>query len=896
MMSKRLPTSVSLFSVVLLLLVLFSSFTFGNVPQVEASPVDKPASTPAPRLKLAGHSTAAAQRGLKLSPKNSADQLNLTISLPYHNQAQLTTLLTDLTNPASPSYHHYLTSAQFAAQFGATSADLAKVQTFLQTNGLQVTSTSPDRTLLTVQGSTAQVETAFDTTINNYHSATKGDYYANAVLPSVPADVSPLILSVLGFDNEPTLTQPASTTQKAALATVKVGSGPVVGGYTPQELRNAYNITPLLNAGYDGTGQTVAVISFSEFNPANVATYVRNYALGSPAPTRIYVDSTPNLDLEFETEMDVELVNAIAPKAQVLVYESVGGSLSNKLGLYKRIATDNLATTITTSFVECNTTTGDTSFAMSAHNIFAQYAAQGQSIFAGSGDWGGFCGAYAPGSGQVPELLWPAYDPYVTAVGGTSLTLNSSGGHGREVVWNTHDATVPSITGDYSSGGGYSTVFSHPTYQVGTGTTPTLGRQIPDVSADADTNTGYSTYISYLQSGVTHTVWYSNGGTSAATPLWAGIAALNNQYALTHCLGNLGQANPSLYHIFNSSSYANDFYDITIGTNRIYTDTVSNGLWYTATVGYDMVTGIGSPNAYNLVQDINGPSLSFATADWNGDGKTDLFAIKKNNTCGQNIQLSIWSGASNFQSSFGNGNITLPLSATDNAYSFTLADYDRDGKPDLAVIHQNNTASGKIEISMLSGASNFQKYIFQNIPTPLPASSNSYVFAMADWTPSGGTPDGIPDLITIQKNNTTSHHTELSIVSGVTAQYLVAPGPLSLPETGDNYAFAVADYNKDGAPDLIITQKNGTISGKVEVSIISGRDASNILSAVPLPLPAISATLSPNYTFNMGAWSTPTGTPDLLVIQKNPSSNHTAALSVISGTTAQYLLNPTIVP
>ncbi|MGZ4123537.1 MAG: S53 family peptidase, partial [Tumebacillaceae bacterium] len=205
-------------------------------------------------------------------------------------------------------------------------------------------------------------------------------------------------------------------------------------------------------------------------------------------------------------------------------------------------------------------------------------ATQGQSVYAASGD----SGAYDCGTSTL-DVDNPANDPYVTGVGGTKLTL-SGGAYSSEKVWSN---TLYSEGG----GGGISRVYSKPSWQTGTGTTNSYSngmRQVPDVSADADPSSGYSIYSAGS--------WTVYGGTSCAAPLWAGITAVNNQYAASKSKPNLGQANPTLYSKFNTTQTYAPYHDITSGSN----------LYYPATTGYDQASGIGSPNAYNLIRDING--------------------------------------------------------------------------------------------------------------------------------------------------------------------------------------------------------------------------------------------------------------------------------------------------
>jgi kumamolisin len=570
-MSKRLLKSVTGFAILALMALTLGFFApFSSVDSAVANAAQ------APKVKIAGQTPNAAQHGSKVAHKSSTDTLNLAISLNYRNKAQLVALLAGISDPTSSQYHHYLTSEQFASQFGATSADAAKVKAFLERNGMRVTSISPDNTLINVSGTTAQAEAAFSTTINNYQSA-KGTYYAYETDPLVSADVSGLILGVQGLENEPRWR--TATPHGKPIAAPHVGSGPA-GGYTPAELRGAYNVNPLISAGYTGAGQTAAVFELDGYVASNISTYVSNYGLGSPAPSNILVDGYNGAagQGEVEVELDIEVINAIAPKAQVLVYEGPNSS-AGVVDTYKKIATDNTAKVISSSWGQCENESAQSDI-NSEDQVYQQYAAQGQSIFSAAGDTGAYdCRDQA----TLLNVDNPSDDTYVTGVGGTNLTISGTS-YSSETVWNASASSA--------GGGGISTLFTKPSYQTGPGTTNSYSngeRQVPDVTAVADPASGYSIY--------SQGSWTVVGGTSAAAPLWAGIATLSNNYAASNGKASLGQANPTLYSIFNNATkYANDFHDITSGTNR----------YYPATSGYDQASGIGSPNAYNLVLDING--------------------------------------------------------------------------------------------------------------------------------------------------------------------------------------------------------------------------------------------------------------------------------------------------
>jgi kumamolisin len=528
-------------------------------------------------VPLAGSDPVASRHGVKIGRKAASDQVEIEVALKLRNTAQLDQLLADLTNPASLRYRQYLTPSQFGANFGPTPSDADRVSDFLKSKNLSVSAVASDRTFVKATGTTAQVEAALGVTLNIHKNAKGEIYFANAEAPSIPVELSGIILAIHGLDNEPNWHHTHNFANQIAHA----GSGPG-GGYTPGELRTAYDVGPLINTGYSGQNQKVALFELDGFDQANINQFngIYGYSLFSPVPSTVLVDNFnghPGFGQD-EVELDIEVVNAVAPQAQVVVYE---GPLTfmGELDTFKKIAADNTAHVVSTSWGSCELDTAP-SVINSLHAVFQQMASQGQSIFAASGDTGAYdCKGDGLGNDAALAVDYPASDPLVTGVGGTTLIPN-----GTETAWSRSPTT------NLGSGGGLSSIYSLPSYQTGPGTKNSFSngkRQVPDVSADADPATGYSVFIAGS--------WQEFGGTSAAAPLWAAITVLSNQYASAKGYGYLGQANPALYRLFNITQPYPAYHDITSGNN----------LFYPATTGYDLATGIGTPDAFNLVLDMN---------------------------------------------------------------------------------------------------------------------------------------------------------------------------------------------------------------------------------------------------------------------------------------------------
>lgn len=536
-------------------------------------------------VKLSGAAPMAAKHGKKIGHTKRNTGVTVTVGLQLRDNDKLDAFISSLNDSSSPNYKHFLSTEEFKTQYGPTDTTVNNVKSFLTSKGLKVESVAANNAFVTASGTTGQLEDAFAVTINDYQNPQGQIYFSNEQTPTIPAELSGIITDIAGLNNEAHYTHPkvrqisAIDKQKHSGVTPKVGSGPA-GGYTPNELKGAYDVSPLASAGYTGSGQTVALMELDGYKAANISTYDNYYGLGSPTPTTVYVDSYNGAagQGEIEVELDIEVIHAVAPKAQVKVYEGPNTD-RGLIDTYQKIASDNIAKSISVSWGISEQQASSTTM-NSLHTIFQQNAAQGQSIFAASGD----NGAYDSGNSTL-SVDSPANDPYVTGVGGTHLNLSGSS-YSSESVWSNS-------TNRTGGGGGLSTVYTMPSFQAGPGVQNSYSngkRQVPDVSADADPNTGYSIYSSGS--------WTTVGGTSAAAPLWAALAALNNQYAQAFGKGVLGQANPTLYKAFNTSQVYPAYHDITSGSN----------LYYPAASGYDMASGIGTPDAYNLIRDINGSS------------------------------------------------------------------------------------------------------------------------------------------------------------------------------------------------------------------------------------------------------------------------------------------------
>lgn len=506
----------------------------------------------------------------------AAPDITLAFSLPLRNEQELEDLLNRLYDPSDPSYGHYLTPREFADRFGPTQDDYDGVAAYARSLGLAVTATHPNRALLNVSGSVAAIEAGFNLRINMYRAPDGRVFHAPDKDPEVPEAIAARIGGVIGLDNA-TVWHPHSrvvSEAEAQAAPYQIGTGPG-GGLTPGDIRTAYNLN---GVSVNGSGQVLGLFELDGYNPADVTSYVNYFGLPAVPLQNVLIDGFSGRagTGASEVTLDIELQIALAPGAsKIIVYEGPNSG-TGVVDTYNRIATDNLAKQISTSW---GLSEGQSSSAVmnSENAAFRQMAAQGQSIYAASGD----SGAYDNGS--TLSVDDPASQPYMVGVGGTQLYVNAGETYNHETTWNVN-GTVSGGAG----GGGVSSIWPIPAWQQGVTTAASATmRNVPDVSLNADQYTGYSIYY---KGG-----WRIYGGTSCASPLWAAFTARVNQQRAANGMATLGFANPALYQLAEGTAYGADFHDIADGSTNLY---------YPAITGYDNATGWGSFNGANLFADL----------------------------------------------------------------------------------------------------------------------------------------------------------------------------------------------------------------------------------------------------------------------------------------------------
>lgn len=537
-------------------------------------------------VRLPDHVPAALAFARHLGRLDAAARVDFALALPLRNQPQLEALLQRLYDPGDPLHGHFLTPDEFTAQFGPTQADYAAVAAYARAQGLTITATHPNRLLLDVTGPASAVESAFAIQLHEFQGADGRVFRAPLADPAVPLSIASRLAGVIGLDTA-ALRRPHRLRLDHARAAASTGTGPA-GGLSPADIKAAYGLN---GTAETGSGQTLAVFELDGYTASDVNTYESQFGLRQVPLSNVLVDGVtghPSRGRDSgadEVTLDIEMQTALASGAnQILVYEGPDTD-SGVLDTYNRIATDDQAQEVSTCWgdPEDQLTSADLN---TEHSIFAQMAAQGQAVFAAGGDQG----AYDDGS--TLSVDDPGSQPYVTSVGGTTLTTASAGGPWQsETTWNAGSVT------NGAGGGGISSVWPIPSWQQGVISAASLGsttmRNVPDVSLNADPNVGYAIY--YNRS------WQVYGGTSTAAPLWAAFTALANQRRSAADLSPTGFVNPSLYAIGQGADYGRDFHDIADDSNNLY---------YPAVSGFDDATGWGSFIGAGLLADLAAGSVA----------------------------------------------------------------------------------------------------------------------------------------------------------------------------------------------------------------------------------------------------------------------------------------------
>ena len=545
---------------------------------------------------------------------------DLTISFKpsASQQAVLDRLLAAQQNPASGEYHKWLTPEQYAERFGLRQDDVNRVSAWLASQGFKVNRVARSRTWIQFSGPAQAVERAFSTSVHQYLRDGKL-HYANTSDPSIPASLSGIALSIRGLNNYRLAPQsrlmrggPLDRTPAGATPADTTGQGQ--HQMAPDDFAIIYDVAPLYSAGIDGTGQKLVIVGQTDINLSDLNAFTTQFNLPAMKLQQILVPGQADpgisaVDLP-EADLDLEWAGAVARGANILyVY-------ANDVNTALQEAVDQAyAPVISMSYSVCEQ--ANLVDLPTLRQLAQQANAGGMTWLAATGDSG--AGACEDLDATIAQdglaVAAPASIPEVTAMGGTefnegsgsywntSNTANAASAlsYIPEMVWNDSSAGGSLAAG----GGGVSIFFSRPIWQTGPSVPSDGFRHVPDLSiASSADHDGY-----FVHSNGQFQIF---GGTSIAAPTMAGIVALLNQYLATSGAQQpgVGNINPALYRMAQSaaglSAAKQPFHDVTMGNNKVpcvigSPNCTTGELGYSAGAGYDQASGLGSPDAYNLV-------------------------------------------------------------------------------------------------------------------------------------------------------------------------------------------------------------------------------------------------------------------------------------------------------
>jgi kumamolisin len=479
---------------------------------------------------------------------------------------QHATDLAALYDPRSPAFEHYKTPAQWVRRFAPMQHTVRSVQAFLSREGVAA-SWQPGTDWLTIGGPARAIESVFRVGIHGYISRSGRQFYAAPRNPVVPSPLAAVLRA--GRISSYTNLRPSILP---------------VDGLRPADLLKAYDVSPLRARGFNGRGETIVFIEIDGYRQSDLDAFTQHFGLSAARPT--IADGGRLSNVEGEADLDLEVAHEIAPAARLVVYDCGTCSDSALAQIESEAVRANPRGIISISLGGCEAAEGSTDVRAES-SVFAQADALGETVLVASGDSGGFtCLQQDWGATPSPQYIGvssPASSPNVTAVGGTSLSLHADSSWYREEAWQNAPATG-------GSGGGVSAYFARPSWQRGPGvissSNPSNRREVPDISADADPLTSAQVVINGQLT--------QAGGTSQAAPIWAGMMALIDQYLRQAGRPAAGFLNPALYRLATSRPAHPPLHDITVGDNLVYP----------ATPGYDLATGLGTPDAWNLARDL----------------------------------------------------------------------------------------------------------------------------------------------------------------------------------------------------------------------------------------------------------------------------------------------------
>lgn len=488
---------------------------------------------------------------------------SVTAVLAIKPKIEMSELARRVSDPSSPRFQKFFTPAEVRELTAPSDAQYNQQVAVLRSNGFEIVSESKTHLWLSVRADRKTFE--------------KSLYIKSKVTASLGLG---FIANITGLEKS---AQRRSNIKLKKLPWSSAGSE----GLTPDQIKSFYGFDQVYAAGINGLGQDIAIATYDDFNLSDVQTYFQNInsdPMSTVEQIKFNGNPSPSDDSIMETTMDAEFAGMIAPGAALHVFTSAANNDTAEAQMFTAILDDNRSKIINYSWSSCEAQEPLAHRQVMAQ-IFQRAVAQGVNVFVASGD----AGATACHADTTLQPGWPSTDPNVISVGGT--TLQASDGTYIETAWG------PCGGVDGCSGGGISISVPSPSYQKNLPAPFNVTRSYPDVAFNSDLmQSGEPIWVTYTGD----TTWFAAGGTSMAAPHWCGLMALINQSRQALGRPALGFLNPIIYGLSPDQR------------NAVLTDIVtgSNGQ-YNAGIGWDAVTGWGTPKAGALVELLKRYGLPF---------------------------------------------------------------------------------------------------------------------------------------------------------------------------------------------------------------------------------------------------------------------------------------------
>jgi len=796
------------------------------------------------------HPLARAEFDAGMAPADHRlDRMVLVLNVDASQERALEALLDAQQNPESPYFHRWLTPERFGELFGVSEHDVDQVVSWLERHGFDVEPVSAAHRSIVFSGTVAQVEVAFHTQIHLYE-VNGQRHYANATDPEIPAAFAAVVNGIASLHDFHS--QPAHVNARPLDASAPEYSSGSTHYMAPADFATIYDAAALYNGSINGSGQSIAIAGRTNFPAADPTAFRTTFGLPVNNPSVILNGSNPGIvssNEQTEAELDVEWSGAVAPNAAIKFVLSGSTSTTDGVLLSSQyIVNNNVAPVMSVSFSLCEAQAG-VSQNQAWSTLWQQAAVEGISVFVAAGDSGA---AGCDSASETKAVSGLAVNSICsptnsTCVGGTefndasnyssywspttsSTTLGSALSYIPENVWNESGAAGGSDL--WSAGGGASSIYTKPAWQTGLGVPADGQRDVPDVSLSAASHDGY---LFYMNGEV-----YVVGGTSAASPSFAGLMAM----VVQRTGAAQGCANPILYGLANKQWNGGTaiFHDVTLGNNSV------PGLTgFTAGTGYDQASGLGSVDAFHLVNNWAATPAPPASPSFQVSAPASAQLTAGSNT---KVQLNVTSGGG-FNSQVALSVSGLPTGLT---ASFSLATISAPGSGSsmLTLTAASNLAAGPYSLTISGKAGGVTETAplvvtvqascrYSINPTSVSTIAASSGFTVAVTAPNGcswsasstlnwlilppnasGSGNGYV-TVTVGANTTTSSRTGSLSVAGQ-ALYVTQAGAVPTTPVLNPASASVSAAGGPGSTTLTLPQASATwsVSSSVKWITITG--------------------------------------------------------------------------